>query len=119
MAQRNTSNEWTGPSAREMVDTHTLAKEVISRHNDACPVFDDKEIVRLRRFVQDPTQSKQLLQELDLADGGAWKAGSLTGHIIETWGTDKSALTQDEIVALKEWFDNGGGKTDEELAGEH
>jgi len=116
MSERNTANEWTGPSAGQMIKTHTLAKETINHHGGRTPVFDDLEIIRLRRFVQDPTQAEQLLAELDLADGGAWRTGSLAAHIIKTWGTDKSALTQDEVDALKEWYDNGGGKTAEELA---
>jgi hypothetical protein len=116
MPQRNTSDVWTGPSTREMIDTHTLAREVINRHNDPCPVFDDFEILKLRRFVQDPTQRLQLLAEFDMDEDSALQAGSLTGYIIATWGTDKSVLTEDEVTALKDWFDNGGGKTDDELA---
>jgi len=119
MVQRNTSDDWTGPTVRQMVDTHTLAKEVIDRHNDPCPVFDDKAILQLRRFVQDPAQVEKLIQELDSADGGAWRSGGLTALIMTTWGTDKSYLTQDEVVSLKEWFANGGGKTDEEVKAEN
>ncbi|KAH8889188.1 hypothetical protein GQ53DRAFT_221033 [Thozetella sp. PMI_491] len=118
MAQRNTSNEWTGPSAREMISTHTLAQEVIARHNDPCPVFDDDEITRLRRFVQEPTQARDLLREFDMLDTegdspgtAASSKGSLAGYIIASYGTEKSALSEGEVRTLKEWFDNGGGKT--------
>ncbi len=48
----------------------------------------------------------------------ATKSLSLTGRIMATWGTDKSVLTEGEVRALKEWFENGGGKTDEEVLNE-
>ena len=123
MALRNTSNEWTGPSVREMVASHTLAKEIIERHNDPCPVLDDSCIHELRQFVNDPSRAQELLRELDFLDSPGVKPGetvsskgSLTGYIMATYGTDKSALTDEEILMLKEWFENGGGKTDAELA---
>jgi hypothetical protein len=122
MAQRNTKNIWSGPSTKEMIATHTLAKEIIARHNDPCPVFDDSEILKLRRFVQDPSQAGNLLQEFGLQDAegnevgtAARTKGSLAGYIVATYGTDLSVLTEDEVSALKEWFANGGGKTDAEL----
>jgi hypothetical protein len=115
MTQRNTS--WTGPSTKEMIATHTLAKEIIARHNDPCPVFDYSEILRLRRFVQDPSHAGSLLKEFGLQDAegdkpgtAAQTKGSLAGYITATYGTDKSALTEDEVNILKEWFANGGGK---------
>ena len=122
MAQRNSSTKYDGPSAREMIDTHTLAKEVIARHNEACPIFDDYCILELRRFVQDPDSAQDFLRERDMIDedgaklGSAASAkGSLTGFIMATYGTDESALTEEEVLELREWFDNGGGLTDEEV----
>ncbi len=123
MVLRNTSNEWTGPSVREMVASHTLAKEIIARHNDPCPVFDDSSILELRQFVDDPSRAQELLRGMAVLDPPgvepgetASSKGSLTGFIMATYGTDKSALTDEEILMLKEWFGNGGGKTDAELA---
>lgn len=117
MSQRNTSNAYTGPSVREMVATHTLAKEIIARHNDPCPIFDDQEILRVRRFVQDPSKAPEFLRQIDEElKGSENEGGSLARHIIATYGTERSALTEDEVQELKTWFDNGGGRTDEELA---
>ena len=91
MAQRNTSDAWDGPSAREMINTHTLAKEIIARHKAPCPVFDDKCILELRRFVQYPSQSRAMLQDMGMLDAegdklgaAASNKGSLTGYIMAT-----------------------------------
>jgi hypothetical protein len=122
MAESNTSAKWTGPSVKEMVAGHTLAKEIISRHNDPCPVFDASELAILRRFVADPTQAAAILREAGMADAegealgtAAMRKGSLAGCIAAAHGSDKPKLTDDEIRALKQWFDNGGGKTATEL----
>jgi len=123
MPERNSSNEWTGPSAREMIDTHTLAERIIAHHDDPCPVFDDRCILQLRRFVEGPEHSQEILREYGMEDqpgdklgSGANRQGSLTGYIMATWGTDQSALTPDEVDMLREWFASGGGRTDEERA---
>ncbi|KAK1761519.1 hypothetical protein QBC47DRAFT_409529 [Echria macrotheca] len=111
MAQRNTSSEYTGPSVPEMLKTHTLAKEIIARHNDPCPILDDQEILKLRGFVQDPVSAQTEQHGVDIS-----KSGSLVAHIIRDWGTKETLLTEQEVRDLKEWFVNGGGKTDAETA---
>ncbi len=122
MSQQNTSGKWQGPSVQEMVATHTLAKEIMDRHKQAYPVFDDERILELRGFVQDPTSAKAFLRDHDMEDQSENTPGavasqkrSLTGRIMATWGSDKSLLSADEVGALKKWFDGGGGKTDAEL----
>ncbi|KAK3352447.1 hypothetical protein B0T25DRAFT_542018 [Lasiosphaeria hispida] len=123
MPQRNTSNTYTGPSVREMISSHTLAREVIARHDDACPIFDDDSILDLRRFARDPAQARDILRERGLLDGegeelgaGANAHGSLSGLILATWGTDRSVLTERELGELRAWFAGGGGRTDGETA---
>src|SRR5690242_6046829 len=64
--QRNTSNDYHGTTPKEMIADHTLAEEIIKRHNDPCPIFDDPSILLLREFVQDPSKARALLQRLDL-----------------------------------------------------
>lgn len=59
---------YTGPSAREMFDTHTLSKEIISRANDPEPVLDASELVLLKRYVNAPEAKVDILQELGLVD---------------------------------------------------
>jgi len=107
MAQRNTSTQYTGPSVREMVTTHTLAKEIMARHDDPCPILDDQEIRKLRGFVQDPAAAQTEQQGIDIS-----RSGSLVAHIVRDWGTEGTLLTEEEVRELKEWFANGGGRTD-------
>ena len=114
---RNSSNEWKGPSAREMIETRTLGKEIIDNHNAPCPVFDDKNILQLRRFVLDPDNVDETMNELDAIEPG-WREHSLTAHIMKTWGSENSALSEEEVIQLREWFEDGGGKTDAEVAAE-
>ncbi|KAK0715357.1 hypothetical protein B0H67DRAFT_487426 [Lasiosphaeris hirsuta] len=123
MPQRNTSNNYTGPSVRSMTSTHTLAREVIARHDDECPIFDDESILDLRRFAQYPAQARDILRERGMLDSegeelgaGAKAHGSLTGLIFATWGTEASVLTEGELADLRAWFEGGGGRTDAETA---
>lgn len=115
MAEQDNSTAWDGPSAKDMIASHTLAQEIIQRHGGPYPVFDDECIEELRRFISDPSRAQHLLREMGIidAEGNSTPAAksSLTGHIMTRHGTDEPALTGDEIHALKEWFDNGGGKT--------
>jgi hypothetical protein len=120
---RNSSSEYDGPMPKEMIANHILAREIINRHNDACPIFDDRSILVLREFVQDPTKAQAILERLKLNDTAEQEpgtqanlSGSLVGYIIAVHGTEKAALTDDEVVALREWYESGGGRTDDEVA---
>lgn len=119
MAQRNTSNVYTGPMPKEMIANHTLAKEIINRHNDPCPILDDDEIKLLQKFVTDPSAAKAILKERGLedeADGepGAKvkESGSLVAHVIYGHSAEKTVLTDREIDMLREWFEGGGANPD-------
>ncbi|KAK1640149.1 hypothetical protein BDP81DRAFT_390891 [Colletotrichum phormii] len=57
-------------------------------------------------FVKDPSQARAVLETRGLADEPT-KSGSLVAYVISLHGTDKAALTDDEIKVLKEWFENG------------
>ena len=123
MAQQETSTKWNGPSARDMIASHTLAKEIIERHGSDCPVFDDGRIMELRKFIDDPSKARDILQDMGLTDSDgqqpgdmAASKGSLTGLIMARHNTSNLVFTEDEIRALKEWFDNGGGKPPAEVA---
>ena len=118
MSQNNTSQVWTGPTAKDMIASHTLAMEIMQRHGSNEPVLDDFRIEELRKFVNDPLRANEMLQAMESAksdglhsDDATAGKGTLTGYIMAQHGTDKAALTEDEIHILKEWFDNGGGKT--------
>lgn len=46
--------------------SHTLAAEIISRHNDACPILDSRELELLRRFCADPSAKEVILRGRDM-----------------------------------------------------
>ena len=105
------SSEWQGPSVKEMIESRTLGQMIIKHQDGPTPIFDDNEMERLRSFVQDPNGTSALLREHEMQDkdsespGTAASAkGSLAGYIAATYGTEKSALTEDDVVALKQWF---------------
>ena len=53
-----------------------------------------------------------MLREMGLEDvEGAKEKGNMPGYIIATYGTDSPVMTEEEVKALKEWFEAGGGKT--------
>ncbi|KAH8201453.1 hypothetical protein TruAng_004377 [Truncatella angustata] len=120
--QRNTSDVYDGPSPKQMIADHTFAQNIIERHMDACPIFDDRSILLLREFVQDPTSARSVLERYERLDTEgetfgtkATEAGDLAALIVVRHGTDEPYLTDSEVQSLKEWFGNGGGKTNAEL----
>ncbi|OLN81628.1 hypothetical protein CCHL11_05573 [Colletotrichum chlorophyti] len=106
MATAVESAPYTGPSARDMISTHTLAQEIINRNEDPAPVLDADELSLLSQFVADPTQGRALLEARGLADD-VTKSGSLVAYVISVHGTDKAALNDEEISLLEKWFENG------------
>lgn len=105
---RNTSDVYTGPSVKEMLANHTLAKEIIARHNDPCPILDDNELELLEQFTAKPTEAPVLLANHPQAK----RSGSLVAYVLSKHETDSVALTDDEITKLREWFESGGARTD-------
>lgn len=107
--------KYTGPMPSEMIRLHTLAAEIIGRHNDACPILDPSELTLLRRFCADPSAKEAILRDRDmLDDAGDWpgqkaqsKHGSLAGFAVARHGTETPALEDREIEMLKEWFGSG------------
>ncbi|KAG4439393.1 hypothetical protein IFR05_005142 [Cadophora sp. M221] len=59
---------YTGPSAREMFESHTLSKEIIARADDAEPVLDASELVLLKRYVTALESKTEILKELGCVD---------------------------------------------------
>ncbi|KAG4418508.1 hypothetical protein IFR04_008402 [Cadophora malorum] len=85
---------YTGPSAREMFDTHTLSKEIIARANDPEPVLDASELALLKRYVNAP-------EAKDKANG----SGSLVKYIMIQSNAGNDLLSEEEIAELKAWLD--------------
>ncbi|CAK7216213.1 hypothetical protein SBRCBS47491_002745 [Sporothrix bragantina] len=124
MASAATETPYTGPSARDMISSHTLAAETIARHGTGSQaIFDDENIRQLRAFVTDPAAARAaVLAKLgataddDMAAVMAKVAGggySLVDYAVLTRGTDKEALTDDEMDTLRAWFASGGGQPQE------
>lgn len=117
---------WTGPSPRDMITSHTLAEEIINRHDDACPVLGPSELVLLQRFVNNPATRNEILRDCNMEDDEGdhpgMKAqrdhGSLAGFVVAKHtddGTHGPALTEDEIEKLRVWFSSGAA--DDRMAG--
>ena len=90
------------PAPRHMINMRTLAKEIMARHKGPYSVFDDDEIMRLRRFVADPDAEARHFVET--REGDRQRAAGerrLTATIITSWDTDDSALSPDEVVELR------------------
>ena len=120
------------PSVGTWIRNHKLAHEIMYRRDDGITeptggpgresepphgVMDDSELDILERFVSDPTtdNQKHMLTDLGLLpqagneDMGKRAAaqGSLASFIVASFGTERPALTDGEIGALREWFGRG------------
>ena len=104
---------YSGPSAREMLDRHTFAKEVISRAKgpESQRIFDDEQLVLLRRWCTDPALAEKILAEEDLADAPgdkpgakAIEKGSLVGMLMANSVAGNDRVTKEEFEMLQEWF---------------
>lgn len=107
---------WTGPSTGDMLRTHTLAHEVIARHDDPCPVFDGAELAYLQDYIADPStaNSERLLAEHQKADQDANQSGdgasskqSLVGFIIARELQGDVLLDETEKTALRKLYADG------------
>lgn len=103
---------YSGPSAHDMIQSHTLAKEIIARSNDAAPVLDASELSLLKRFIADPSSKDEMLKDLDMTDPAGSKAGakaqgkeSLVGYIIAQSVAGNEILSDEETSQLRAWFE--------------
>ncbi|KAH7369869.1 hypothetical protein BKA65DRAFT_6755 [Rhexocercosporidium sp. MPI-PUGE-AT-0058] len=106
-----TATAYSGPSAREMFETHTLSKEIIARANDTEPILDASELALLKRYVTAPESKVEILKEIEYvdADGKVVAAklegdGSLVAYIMVQSVTGNDLLSEEEIAELKAWF---------------
>jgi len=100
------------PSTSAMIDTKTLAQNIIKRHNTSSEVLDARELSMLRRFCLDPSSRETILRDEGMLDAPGMppgtvavrNRGSLVGHCIARHGTDDPALSDEEVDALRDWF---------------
>lgn len=107
---------YTGPSVGEMLRSHTLAHEVIARHEDPCPIFDGAELAYLQDYIMDPSAANgaQLLEKHRVPDeahgetgAGTSREGSLVGYIISREVQGDILLDEAEKAALRKWYADG------------
>lgn len=107
------AGQYSGPSAQEMLASHTFAKEVISRDKGPEPqrVFDDQGLVLLRRWCNDPASTEKILAEEQLADAPgdrpgkkAIEKGNLVGLLMANSVVGNDLITNEEFETLQEYF---------------
>ncbi|GAB7345281.1 hypothetical protein MBLNU457_3644t1 [Dothideomycetes sp. NU457] len=104
------------PSVRDMVSSHTLATEIINRHDTDDSILDDGEMNLLRQWCLNPENAKNILEERGMLDATGTQPGtlanesrgSLAGYCIATHGTERSVLTEDEFMLLQSYFKQQG-----------
>lgn len=104
---------YSGPSVREMLESHTFAKEVITRANgpESQRIFDDERLTLLRRWCVEPEAAGKLLAEEDLVDAPgdkpgtkAIEKGSLIGMLMANSIAGTDLITKEEFKMLQDWF---------------
>jgi len=95
---------------RDMLRSHTLAQNTISRHNTDDAIFGSQELDLLREYCADPSRKDEILRKRDMLDNPgdevgtrAHEKGSLAGYAIVA-----GALTGDQVEMLRAWFEKGG-----------
>lgn len=100
-----TSNPYNGPTAREMLDTHTFTKTVIDRHaldDRQQHVFDEANLAELRQWVEDPARAKQILAAKGLADpAAAQTSGSLVSYLMAKSVEGEDLVTKEQFGAAQ------------------
>jgi hypothetical protein len=105
---------YTGPSVADMVRDKTLAENIIKYHDHPTSdqILDDHNMNLLQRFVQNPNDRDQLLQEEGI-DGNKPLKGrqaSLAAYVIWAHGkeeADGGMLTEGDIERMRKWFASG------------
>lgn len=108
-----------------MLANHTIAQEIIDRHDDPCPILDGKSLAFLQDYVMDASAAhgRELLNarqvmgadEKEVGAQATAKDGCLVEFLIErnldagNNGPGKG-LTGEEIESLKQWFQSGGAQ---------
>lgn len=113
---------YTGPSVADMIREHTLAENIIKyhAHPTSGSILDDYNLNLLRRFVENPEQRQQIIDDAPLTDIDNIQDqyhGPLAGYIIlrhknEVGESVQPILTNEEIGQLQVWFASGAAADD-------
>src|ERR1700712_1498215 len=91
---------YTGPSVREMMDNHSLAKEIIARAAgpNSQRILDDNELGLLRRWVTASEPKEQILAEQEISDGKTVEeSGSLVRYLMANSVAGRELVTEEEF----------------------
>jgi hypothetical protein len=66
--RRSTFNDYNGPMPKEMITSHILAKDIINRHNDPCPILDNASILLHEEFVKNLGDAQAILERAKVVD---------------------------------------------------
>ena len=104
------ADQYSGPSVREMLETHTLASEIIARANDPNPILDEHELTRLRRYCTGASSPDDILAEIEAEYPTTERVkqpgnGSLVGFIVAQAAAGKGILSEQEVKQLEKWFE--------------
>lgn len=109
------SKPYTGPSVPDMIHFKTLAENIIEYHNhpDSDSILDDSNLAMLHRFVADPGQREQILQDegVNPNDSLKGKQTSLAAYAVWAHGREDmngGILKDSDIEMLKSWFEKDG-----------
>lgn len=98
------SPPYTGPSVPDMIESHTLAENIIKYHEypESARILDDSELSLLRQFVQHPENRDAILKNKGVTNAEECN-GSLVTFLIFKHGNE-DLLAESEIEALRKWF---------------
>ncbi|KAH6637708.1 hypothetical protein C7974DRAFT_411176 [Boeremia exigua] len=109
------SKPYTGPDVPTMLQTKTLAENVIKYHDHPTSdsILDDHELGLLKRFVEDPTRRAEILREEGVDPEAAWESRQtgLVAYVVWAHGReerDGGVLKEEDFELLRGWF--AGGK---------
>jgi hypothetical protein len=100
---------WTGPSTATMLQSHTLAHEIIARHDDPCPVLDGAELALLHDYLcvsADIATGVQRARQAEMSVG----LNSLVAFVIRREMLGEVLLDDGEKAVLRGWFAAGSAE---------
>lgn len=106
-----TEAEKTNIFVRHMLNTHTLGKETIARHGTENAIFDDNELAFLREYCADPSKKDEIMHGRGMADKVGQEPGFTASHVkgsLVGYAIATGALSDEEVLDLREWFEKGG-----------
>lgn len=110
----STPKTYTGPSVPTMIQSKSLAENIIKYHNHPTSdsILDDANLDLLQRFVNEPGRREELLREqgIDPEESLEGKEASLAAYVVWAHGRgdmDGGMLKEGDMEMLRGWFEGG------------